>query len=164
MCQPNAGQLPPWGGIHALISEANVPVMRVGFLLVFPRPVTEYCTVRKSLLNFQSVCRQFKQDVMPMFSDEGVFHTAADIVMEEPTQFEDLFPVLGMFHYTKVLLRCAGRYLLGSGVDDVLIQNEVFGKKVLNSVLNGTYYVRSLQGLFIVSVVRSRVGVILADA
>ena len=88
---------------------------------------------------------------MPVFSDEGVFHTVADIVMAEPTQLEDLFPSLDMFHYTKSLLRCAGRYLLGSGVDDVLIANEVFGKKVLHSVLNGTHYVRSLQRLCIVS-------------
>ena len=78
---------------------------------------------------------------MPVFSNEGVFHTAADMVMAEPTQFEDLFPMLGMFHYTKVLLRCAGRFFLGSGVDDVLIENEVFGKKVLHSVFNGTHYV-----------------------
>ena len=116
--------------------------MRVGFISVIPRPVTEYCTVR---------CLQFKQDGMPVFSDEGVFHTVADIVMAEPTQLEELFPSLDMFHYTKSLLRCAGRYLLGSGVDDVLIANEVFGKKVLHSVLNGTHYVRSLQRLCIVS-------------
>ena len=88
---------------------------------------------------------------MPVFSDEGVFHTVADIVMADPTQFEDLFPMLGMFHYTKVLLGCAGRYLLGGGVDDVLVENEVFGKKVLHSVLNETHYVRSLQRLCIVS-------------
>ena len=43
------GQLPPWEGIHALISKRDVPMMRVGFLPVIPRPVTEYCTVRKAL-------------------------------------------------------------------------------------------------------------------
>ena len=44
-----------------------------------------------------------------MFSDEGVIHTMADIVMAEPIEFEDFFPMLGMFHYAKVLLGCAGR-------------------------------------------------------
>ena len=43
-----------------------------------------------------------------------------------------------------MFLRCAGRYLSGSGVDDVLIENEVFGRKDLHSVLNGTHYARSL--------------------
>ena len=38
--------------------------------------------------------------------------------------------MLGMFHYAKVFLRCAGRYLSGSGVEDALIESEVFGKKV----------------------------------
>ena len=67
------GELPTWGGIHALISEANVPLMRVGFLPMIPKPVTEHATVRKALTNFQSVCQQLNQAVLPIFSDEGVF-------------------------------------------------------------------------------------------
>ena len=43
--------------------------------------------------------------------------------------------MIGIFHYTKVLHRCAGCYLLGSGVDVFLIENKVFDKKVLPSVL-----------------------------
>ena len=130
-----AGQLPPWGGIHALISKMDVPMMRVGFLPVIPCPVTEYCTVRKALQNFKGICHQLNQGVLPVISDEGVFHTVADIIMAEPAEFNDMFPVLGMFHYTKVLLRCAGRYLSGSGAEDALIECEVFGKQVLHSVL-----------------------------
>ncbi len=46
-----------------------------------------------------------------------------------PGTFDDLFPMLGMFHFVKVLLRCAGRYLSGSGMSDALIESEVFGPK-----------------------------------
>jgi hypothetical protein len=55
------GELPTWGGIHALVSTANVPLMRVGFFPMIPKPVTEYATVRKSLTNFQNVCQQLNQ-------------------------------------------------------------------------------------------------------
>ena len=48
------------------------------------------------------------------------------------------------------LLRCAGRYLTESGIDDALIEGKVLRKKVLVSVLSGGHYVRSLHGIFIV--------------
>ena len=89
--------------------------------------------------------------MLPVISDEGVFHTVADIIMAEPAEFNDLFPILGMLHYTKVLLRCAGCYLPGSGAEDALIECEVFGKQILHSVLAGSHYVKPLQGLMIVS-------------
>ncbi len=125
--------------------------MRVGFLPVVPHPVTDYATVRKSLTNFQCSRQQLNQEIMPVVSDEGVFHIVVDIVMTEPQQFCDLYPMLGAFHMAKVLLRCAGRYLSGSGLDDALIEAEVFGKKTLVSVLSGGHYVRSFQGMLILS-------------
>ena len=59
--------------------------------------------------------------------------------------------MLGNFHLTKILLRCAGRYLTCGGVGDALIEGGVFGKKVLVSVMSGSHYVRSLYGMFVVS-------------
>lgn len=127
--------------------------MRVGFLPMIPSLVTDYATVRKSLQNFQSVRRQLNpsQSVSPVFCDEGVFHTVADILMAEPVSFADIHGMMGMFHWVKVLLKCAGRYLRESGIEDGLIETEVFGKQTLNSVLEGTHYVRSFQGISIVS-------------
>ena len=37
-------------------------------------------------------------------------------------QFKDLFLCLGPFHWTRVLLKCQGRQLRGSGPDDALIE------------------------------------------
>ena len=46
--------------------------------------------------------------------------------------------------------------MLGYGIEDGLIETEVFGKLTLNSVLEGTHYVRSFQSITIVSdVIRS---------
>ena len=88
---------------------------------------------------------------MPVFCDEGVYHLMIDNMLNEPEFFKDLFPMLGNFHLTKILLRCAGRYLSFSGVGDALIEGGVFGKKVLVSVMSGGHYVRSLHGMFVVS-------------
>ena len=61
--------IPPWAGVHALITQSQSPLMRVGFLPVLPHPVTEYAIVRKSLTNFQSIRAQLNQLIMPVFCD-----------------------------------------------------------------------------------------------
>ena len=145
-----AGELPTWGGIHALVSRVKLTLMRVGFLPMIPEPVTNYGTVHKALCNFQSVRKQLSQDVIPVFSDQGVFQIITDLVMSYPDKFVDIYPMMGMFHYAKVLLRCGGRLLLASGLDDGLIEAEVFGKKIVQSVLAGSHYVRAFKGMLII--------------
>ena len=145
--------IPTWGASHSLISYHNPPLSRIGFLPAIPSPVTEYATVRKSLENFQSVRQQLNpsQALIPVFCDEGVYHTVVDIVMEESEMFSDIHGMMGMFHWVKILLKCAGRYLQGSGVEDALIECDVFGKQTLHSVIEGTHYVRSMKGIIIIS-------------
>ena len=76
---------PTWHGAHALIFTAEVPLMRISFAPVIPFPVTDYPTVRKAMQNLQSLRRQINpcQTVLPAGSDEGVYHTFADIQMED---------------------------------------------------------------------------------
>ena len=45
-----------WAAVHTLVSLTAVPFMRVGFLPVVPKPITDCATVRHCLTNFQS-CR-----------------------------------------------------------------------------------------------------------
>ena len=85
-----------------------------------------------------------------MFCHEGVFHTVADRLASEPDTFVDTYGMLGGFHYSKVLLRYVGRYISGSGMDDALIEAEVFGKRTLSSVLTGSHYYRSMQGMLMI--------------
>ena len=130
--------------------------MRVGFLPMIPKPVTEYTTVHKALTNYQSVRRQLNQPILPIFSDEGVFRIVTDVGVSYPDIFKDIYHMVGMFHYCKVLLRCSGGLLIGTGLDDGLIEAEIFGKKVVQSVLAGSHYVRAMKGMLIISEVLGR--------
>ena len=71
--------------------------------------------------------------------------------MEESETFSDVHGMIGNFHLTKVGLKCSGRYLRGSGIDEVLTENKIFGKLVLNQALEGTHYVRALYCVLLVS-------------
>ena len=101
--------------------------MRVGFLPVVPRPITERSTVRHCLTNFQSCRKQLNQATMPVWCDEGVFSIAADIMLHEVDEFKDLLLCLGLFHGTRVLLDCQGKPLLGTWPDDALVKCLGFG-------------------------------------
>ena len=150
------GTIPPWGAIHALTTKANPPVMRVGFAPIVQKPITDRATVRQLMVNLQSIRRQVQQDELAFASDEAVFCIVVDILLCEPTLFSDLFAVMGLFHLVKVLLRCAGRFLTGSGMDTSLIESCVFGPKTLLTVLSSTHYVRAFSGMQIVSEVVQR--------
>ena len=67
--------------------------------------------------------------MMTVFCDKGMFHTVADILMSEPDTFVDTYGMLGGLHYSKVLLLCIARYISVSGLDDALIEAEVFGEQ-----------------------------------
>ena len=71
--------------------------------------------------------------------------------MKRPEEFKDLLPMLGGFHMAKCVQRCIGKYIKGTGLEDVLVETGVFGVKVMESILAATNYVRSLRGIQILS-------------
>ncbi|KAH3789795.1 hypothetical protein DPMN_167983 [Dreissena polymorpha] len=81
-----------------LVSSAVVPMMRVGFLPVIPKPITERATVIHCVTNFQSVRRQLNQESLAIWCDKGVFALASDIYLHETNKFSDLFLCMGPFH------------------------------------------------------------------
>ncbi|KAH3717697.1 hypothetical protein DPMN_060492 [Dreissena polymorpha] len=74
-----------------IVSSAVVPMMRVGFLPVIQRPITERATVRHCLTNVQSLRRVLNQESLAIWCDEGVFALAVDIYLHETNKFSDLF-------------------------------------------------------------------------
>jgi len=64
-----------------------------------------------------------------------------------PEEFADLTLCLGSFHLLKIYLGCVVKYLRGSDAESIWIENEIFGPNTTKAVLEGTHYVRSLEGL-----------------
>ena len=56
---------------------------------------------------------------------------------------------LGGFCMAKCVRHCIGKYIQGSVLDDALVEAQVFRKKVIEQMLNGTHYIRSLRAILI---------------
>jgi hypothetical protein len=88
---------------------------------------------------------------MAVTCDEGVYRIAREIILQNPRKFKNLVLCIGSFHMIKVVMACLGKYLEESGAEPIWTQNLVFGVNVVQSVLSGTHYTRSLKGLCLLS-------------
>ena len=92
--------------------------------------------------------KKLNKKFLPVGCDEGVYAIAREIIMARPEEFKGIVLVLESFHLTKVVLGCIGKYLAGGGADTIMVESDVFGPNVVNSVMNGSHYVRSVKGMF----------------
>ena len=94
---------------------------------------------------------QLGQSHIPVTCDEGVYHIAREIMMNNPNEFKDIVLCLGSFHLIKVVMGAIGKYLEGGGADTILSETKVFGKNEVKTVLDGSHYSRALKGLLMLS-------------
>ena len=102
-----------------------------------------------ALYNLANVANQLQQHCLPVFCDEGVYCIVTEIFLKQPEHFQNLVPVMGGFHMAKAAMHCVGKYLRGSGIEDALVETEAFRLKVVQSVMEGSHYVRAFRGLLI---------------
>ena len=63
------------------MKDKPLPLMQVGFLPFLLPTITDYATVYTATKNFLNVVSQLKQQILPLFCDEGVFRTVAHIYL-----------------------------------------------------------------------------------
>ncbi len=102
-----------------------------------------------SLKNFQNVLNQLKQEKLAITCDEGVYRIAREIMLRCHDEFSKLVLCMGSFHMIKVVLGSIGTYLPGSGAEQIWSKSNIFGVNVVQSVLAGSHYIRSLKGMML---------------
>lgn len=63
------------------MKDKPLPLMQVGFLPFLLATITDYATVYTATKNFLNVVSQLKQQILPLFCDEGVFRTVARVYL-----------------------------------------------------------------------------------
>ena len=63
-----------------------------------------------------------------------------------PEEFSNIFLGLGAFHLAKDVMACFGKYLAGSGVQNIFIETETFRPNIVETVFTGKHYSRAVRG------------------
>ena len=137
--------------VYSLFVDTVDAVTRFSFTPIIPHPATEYDTTFTCMLNFQDVLSQRNQEYGPLWCDEGVYRIAKKLQLLNLSKFANIFLGLGGFHFEKVLIGCCGAYLSETGIQSVLVQNEVFGPGNVQSVMSGENYIRGKQGMMLIA-------------
>ena len=112
--------------LKSLVTDEDLTQKIIGFLPVLPYPVTEYTVVYTALKNFQDILSQLDHSYLPITCDEGVYHIAITIIMNNPTEFSNLVLCLRSFH---LIMGAIGKYIEGSGAEIILAESKAFGGK-----------------------------------
>ena len=96
---------------------------------------------------FVALAEHLDQNAIPVFCDEGVFRLVLNIFLKKQSEFKCLIPMLGGFHMAKCVLHCIGKYLNGCGLEDGLVEINIFGIKISKSVLSPSHYTSTLRGI-----------------
>ena len=55
---------------------------------------------------------------MPVWADEAIYNHLVEIKLNKPERFKNILPLMGLFHWTWVLLKCHWKYLREFGVSE----------------------------------------------
>lgn len=100
------------------------------------------------MCNFLEINDQLEQNFLPVACDEGVYKLALPIKLLKHEEMKPLFIMLGDFDMEKVVYSCIGKYLDGSGIDNVFIETGLFGENVTQQMLYGNHYSRAVKAIF----------------
>lgn len=123
--RPHNQTMPTWSAANCALSVEDVPHKRVGFLPVLSYPVTQYDNVYTAMKNLQGVLEYLDQPKLSVTCDVGVYRIAREIQLIRPEEFDNIVLCLGSFHMAKVALGCLGKYLKGSGAENIFIESSV---------------------------------------
>lgn len=149
--------VPSWSAFNSLIVEKHPPKAISASVPILPYPATSPSAIYTTMVNFQDAMVQVNQKCGALWSDEGVYHIAKELQLLFPSDFGNIFLGLGSFHTTKIIINCIGQYLQDSGITEALIETEIFGPKVVETVLKGKHYSRGIRGMGIIAEALQRI-------
>ena len=143
--------VPSFASTNSLFADPVYAVTRFSFTPIIPHPATEYDIIFTCMLNFQDVLSQRNPEYRPLWCDEGVYRIAKELQLLNPSKLASILLGLGGFHFEKVLIGCCGAYLSETGIQSVLVQNEVFGSGNVQSVMSGGNYIRGKRRMMLIA-------------
>ena len=123
----------------------------ISFAPILPYPPTDHDIVYTRMLQFSDALVQKKTKCGSFWCDMAIYKIAKEIQILKPDLFGHMFIGIGGFHHEKILMAVIGKILQCSGIENVLVETEVYGPSAVKQVLDGGHYSRSKRGLALIA-------------
>ncbi|XP_043480323.1 uncharacterized protein LOC122510010 [Leptopilina heterotoma] len=142
--RPSVNAIPGWTSFQQLLTTQYLPISTVGFCPVIPHPPTSKDVVYTAMTNFVKMYLSLEKSAAVLSCDMAIYLIAKDIQLRS-NEFQGLTLRIGTFHLQKNFLRCLGQFIEGSGLDNILIEANIYGTNTLSTILSGTQYNRGIR-------------------
>ena len=102
--------------------KADVKLTRMTYLPPIKTPITEYATIIEMFHVSRELARQSNMSYVHITLDVGAAIKAFNVVWNNPASWSDIIIHLGDIHAMMAFFGVIGRFVAGSGFEDVLFQ------------------------------------------
>ena len=130
------------GWIIYKFQRAHSEATKMTYLPPILTPITEYATIIEMFHVSRQLAKQSNMAYTHITLDVGAAIKAFHVVWNNPQAWSDIFIHLGDFHAMMAFFGVIGKYVAGSGFEDVLFQTGLCSSGSITGVLSGKHYNR----------------------
>lgn len=137
--------LPGWSAFNAQMSSEIAPRTMIGYCPMIHGSSTEYSTIYTVLKTIQNMMSCLNQKNSVITFDLAIYMKAKEIQLRCADEFKHLVIRMGGFHIALNFLSVIGKKFQESGLEDLLIESELYGSNTTLALLKGKSYNRGVR-------------------
>ena len=138
--------VPDWSGwISKTVGEYEFCKSEIGYMEPIFHPITDYSTVLECIVRSVMVSQELNQAYTFVTMDLAAAKIAYDIQWENAERFSKVVINLGAFHTMCSFMGSIGKFMAGSGFEEIIIEAEVCASGSIEKVMSGKHYNRAMR-------------------
>ncbi|KAI8487179.1 hypothetical protein Bbelb_349770 [Branchiostoma belcheri] len=137
--------IPSWSAFNMIMSNEPPPQTKVGYCPLIDASSAEYSTVYTVMKQTKTMMAALGQENSVITMDLAMYVKAKTIQWCRPEEFKSTIIRLGGFHIALKYLSVIGKLFKDSGIQDVLIESEVYDPNTAQALLDGKSYNRGVR-------------------
>ena len=139
--------VPNWSGWVSKTSKGKYHITKseIGYLPPILYPITDYSTVQECLMISMEATKKLDQEFTFVTMDLAAAKIAYDIVWGNPDKFKTVVVNLGAFHTMCTYMGALGKYMTGSGFEEILIESGICASGSIDKVMSGKHFNRAIR-------------------
>ena len=143
--------VPSWSGFNTLLTPCATVTTSIGYCPMINGPSTDYSTVYTVLKTVQKMVTAVGQSDCVITFDLAIYMKAKEIQWRLAEEFEDTVIRMEGFHIVLNFLAVIGKMYDNSGLEDLLIESDVYASGTASHLLKGKQYNRGVRAHKLVS-------------